>query len=294
MKILVAVVLGLMLGCAQAQPYKFEKRTVVYKNLVANLYLPIGVQKPPVVIAFGGSEGGLAGADPASEFLSPQGFAVLALAYFKAEGLPPTLDHIPLEYFISAVDYVQAVPGLDPNRIGLVTGSRGSEAAFLLATHDRRIKSVAVTTPSSVPWFGRTTEQSAWTFRGIDVPALKLGLTADAPQVERFRHALANKRDLAQARFALEKINGPVFLITAENDAFWPSHEMAMDIVGYLKTQRFAHGVSMVSYPTGHGFSKETALLIKASVVEHFNRSLKDVIATAPAPPASIAQRGRR
>ena len=40
-----------------AAPYQYEKRRVVYKNLHANLYVPLGVTKPAVVIGFGGSDG---------------------------------------------------------------------------------------------------------------------------------------------------------------------------------------------------------------------------------------------
>lgn len=276
MKNYLAVLLSFVLAAqVQAAPVEYEKRKVVYKNLVANLYVPKGVARAPVVIAFGGSEGGLAGADPASDMLAPHGIAVLAIAYFKAEGLPPTLDAIPLEYFISAVDYVQMVPGLDPQRIGVVSGSRGAEAAMLLATHDRRIKSVAVTTPSSVAWFGRTTEQSAWTFNGVAVPALRLGLAPSAPQVSRFEAALADKAAVARARFALEHINGPILLLSAEQDQIWPSHAMAGSMVAYLQQHRFPHKVTHIAYPTGHGFSKEVAPGLKAAVVEHFLASLK-------------------
>lgn len=257
-----------------AASYQYEKRQVVYKNLVANLYVPLGVSKPPVVIAFGGSDGGLTGADPASELLAPHGIAVLAIAYFKAQGLPPTLDAIPLEYFMSAVDYVYMVRGLDANRIGVVSGSRGSEAAMLLATHDRRIKSVALTTPSNVAWYGRTTDQSAWTINGAPVPALRLGLTSDAPQLSRFEAALSDKRAVARARFALEKVNGPILLLSAEKDAIWPSYAMSISMVAYLKEHRFPHRVTHVSYPTGHGFSQAVVPGLKATVVNHFLTTL--------------------
>lgn len=265
-----------LISQAQSATFQFEKRRVVYKNLHANLYVPIGVAKPPVVIAFGGSDGGMAGADPASELLAPHGIAVLALGYFKLPGLPATLDSIPLEYFISAVDYVQMVPGLDPRRIGVVSGSRGSEAAVLLAIHDQRIKSVVVTTPSNVPWYGRTTAKSAWTLGGKDIPALSLGLTEDAPQLSRLHVTLANKAAVANARFKLEKINGPLFLISATNDNIWPSYEMANDMVAYLGTRKdYRFSVKHTTYPTGHGFSKEVVPGLKASVVEHFLTSLK-------------------
>lgn len=79
-----------------------------------------------------------------------------------------------------------------------------------------------------------------------------------------------------KARFALETINGPVLLVSAENDQVWPSYQMSRDIEVYLNQHNFKHAVTHRSYPTGHGFSKETAPGIKQTIVEHFVRSLSD------------------
>jgi dienelactone hydrolase len=264
----------LCIGSASASANKYEVKPVVYKDLVANLYLPKGVAKAPVVIAFGGSDGGLNGGDANGELLAPHGVAVLALAYFKGEGIPPTLDRIPLEYFIRAIDYLETVPAVDAARIGVVSGSRGSEAALLLASIDPRIRSVVVTTPSNVAWYGRTTPRSAWTFKGKDVPALSLELDEAAPTLSRFEAALKNEANVRNALFAVERINGPLFLVSAVQDQTWPSFRMANDLQAYLAEHHFKHSVTHSSYPTGHGFSKETAPEIKQSIIDHFVRTL--------------------
>lgn len=102
---LVSLLLSLVLLArnAGAADVPTEIKTVVYKNLVARLYLPKAAGKVPVVIAFGGSDGGLDSGNGNADMLAPHGVAVLSLAFFKAEGLPPTLDQIPLEYFIHAL-----------------------------------------------------------------------------------------------------------------------------------------------------------------------------------------------
>jgi pimeloyl-ACP methyl ester carboxylesterase len=262
--------LFLMLGNASAADGQFDVKTVVYKNLVAKLYLPRSAVKVPVVIAFGGSDGGLAGGDGNAELLAPHGIAVLSLAFFKGEGIPPTLDQIPLEYFVSAVDYLATVPAVDAGKIGVVSGSRGSEAALLLASIDPRITSVVVTTPSNVAWQGMTREKSAWTYKGQDIPALAMALGASAPKVSRFEAALANKDNMRRAQFAIENINGPILMVSATKDQIWPSFQMATEMTLYLKERGFAHGVTHSTYPTGHGFSKETAPAIKRQIVAHF------------------------
>lgn len=264
----------LLVGNAHAAEVPVDIKAVAYKNLVAKLYLPKAAGKVAVVIAFGGSDGGLDGGNGNAAMLAPHGIAVLSLAFFKADGLPPTLDQIPLEYFISAIDYLATVPAIDGQKIGVVSGSRGSEAALLLASMDPRIKSVVVTTPSNVAWQGMTIAQSAWTWKGKAIPALAMGLDASATKLRRFEAALANKEHVQGAQFSLEKINGPIFLISATKDQIWPSFRMATEMSVYLKEREFAHSVTHASYPTGHGFSKETAPEIKRAIVEHFLRTL--------------------
>ncbi|UGQ45740.1 acyl-CoA thioester hydrolase/BAAT C-terminal domain-containing protein [Massilia endophytica] len=271
-----AFAVAIVLGCAKAQAetcsYKIEK--VAYKNLVANLYLPQADRKLPAVMAFGGSEGGLSTGNSSGEMLAPHCIAVLALAYFKEAGLPMTLDQIPLEYFIDALDYVSQAPGVDAARIGIVSGSRGSEAAFLVASMDARIKSVVAATPSEVPWYGRTMPRSAWTYRGKDIPALSLDDDQSLPLARRFEMALDKVGEWSGYRIPVERINGPIFLISARNDEIWPSTRMSEDIVNYLNTKGFKFPVRHEAWPTGHGFSKEAAPGIRQSVVEQFLRTL--------------------
>jgi len=257
-----------------AKDYEYEIIKVDYKNLIANLYLPKTTSKVPVVIAIGGSEGGISTGNSNGEMIAPYGVAVLGLAYFKEKGIPDTLDHIPLEYFKDAIDFLEKTHAIDASRIGFVGGSRGAELALLLASKEPRIKSVVATTPSSVAWYGRTTSQSAWTLNGKDIPALSLELDDKSPLLRRFEVALKNKVNVQKAFFSFEKINGPILLISAENDQVWPSYQMSKDIVLYLEEHNFNYSVEHNSYATGHGFSGETAPEIKKSIIDHFVRTL--------------------
>ncbi|WMN61910.1 hypothetical protein NI389_19085 (plasmid) [Pseudoalteromonas xiamenensis] len=270
----VAIVVSLLSFTTKADIHEYDIQKVEYKNLVANLYLPKSEKKLPVVIAFGGSEGGINTGNSNGEMIAPHGVAVLGLAFFKEEGISPTLDQIPMEYFIDAIDFLEMQPAIDATRIGVVAGSRGSEAAFLMATMDSRIKSVVVTTPSEVPWYGLTLAKSAWTYKGQDIPALSLELDSNAKLLDRFKAALAIKDNVENARFKFEKINGPLLLISAENDQIWPSYQMGKDIEAYLKNKDFKHNVIHHSYKTGHGFSQETAPEIKQSIIDHFLTTL--------------------
>jgi dienelactone hydrolase len=268
------ILIYIFCGTVNAKDFEYEVIKVDYKNLVANLYLPKTTGKVAVVIAIGGSEGGISTGNSNGEMIAPHGVALLGLAYFKEKGISETLDHIPLEYFKDAIDFLETIDEIDPSRVGFVGGSRGAELALLLASKEPRIKSVVATTPSSVAWYGRTTSQSAWTLNGKDIPALSLELDDKSLLLRRFEVALENKDNVQKALFSFEKINGPILLISAEKDQVWPSYQMSKDIVLYLKEHNFKYSIEHNSYATGHGFSGETAPAIKKSIIDHFVRTL--------------------
>ena len=85
---------------------------------------------PKAVIVVGGSEGGLHERD--AQVLAQSGFTVLALAYFGAPSVPPSLHDISLEYFSRAIDLLISL-GAKPGLVGMLGGSRGGEAALAVA-----------------------------------------------------------------------------------------------------------------------------------------------------------------
>ncbi len=273
--VLAIVFLASFVHVASAEAADYDIKMVKYKNLVARLYVPKSDRKIPAVIAFGGSDGGMNFGDANGKMIAPHGIAVLGLAYFKSDGLPATLDQIPIEYFIEAIDYLQTLSQIDSSRIGVVSGSRGSEAALLLASHDNRIKSVVVTTPSSTSWGGMTTSNSAWTLHGKDIPHLRLALPDSTLQIRRFEAALADAEAVKQATIPIERINGPIFLVSAKGDQIWPSYLMSLAMESYLTDHSFNHSVTHSSYLTGHMFSQETAPEIRQSIVDQLVRTLR-------------------
>lgn len=268
-----ALLAAIAAPCA-AQTCDYEVKAVSYGNLVAHLYVPLMPSPMPVVVAVGGSDGGMSFGDANGELLAPHCVAVLGLAYFKADGLPSTLDAIPLEYLNTAIDYLETVPEVDSARLGMVGGSRGAELALVFAAIEPRIRSVVVTTPSSHVWGGRTSNDSAWTLDGKHVPHLSLASTLEVPQVKRFEEALDRAGPESIARIPVENIKGPIMLISAMEDAVWPSFRMSLDIESTLHKARFPFEVRHASYPTGHGFSKETAPRIKQTIIDHFVQTL--------------------
>ncbi|TXI93483.1 MAG: hypothetical protein E6Q34_05490 [Burkholderiaceae bacterium] len=238
--------------------------------------MPKTNRKVPAVLGFGGSDPSWGFADANGAMMASKGIEVLGLVYFQAAPiLPPSLDQIPIEYLQVGLGYLETIPNIDKEHFGVVSGSHGSEAAFILASYDRRVRSVVVTTPSLVAWYGMSKASSAWTIEGRDVPALKMPTIEGGSQLQKFEFALSNPTELEKARFAFERINGPILLISAENDQVWPSTRMSKEIVDYLKQKNFPFAVTHRSYPTGHGFDRESAPEIKAHIVAHFIETLR-------------------
>lgn len=93
---------------------------------------PPKVSHAPAVVLWGGSEGDLETANQAA-LLASHGIPALAVAYFDDPGLPCRLQNIPLEYFVRAIKWLRRQRQVDPRRVWIMSGSRGTEAELLVA-----------------------------------------------------------------------------------------------------------------------------------------------------------------
>jgi len=216
------------------------------RGLVGAFYEPPDGGRHPAFIVLSGSGGGVPAPANHAGGLASRGYAVLALAYFGAGGLPRTLSNIPLEYFGGALRWLAAQPSVDPARIGVLGGSRGGELALLLGTVYPAIRLVVAYMPSNAVWRGccDPTTQVAWTVGGRPLAAMP-------PPA--FRDPVA----AAQAEIQVERIHGAVLLISGRDDGVWPSSEMAEKIVARLRRNGFAYAYSSLTYDhAGHGITR--------------------------------------
>src|SRR5690606_9472828 len=111
--------------------------------------------------------------------LASRGYAALALAYFKYEGVPRAMVRIPLEYFDQALTWLGAQPGVDRNRLAFVGASRGGELTLLVASYLPRVKGAVAIVPSHVMWGNAPDEevpvgsQPSWSFKGKPLPYIR-------------------------------------------------------------------------------------------------------------------------
>ena len=229
------------------------------RGLVATLFHPLDDGPRPGVILLGGSEGGLHEMDAA--LLAAHGFSVLALAYFGTDGVPPFLVNIPLEYFGTAIDFLQAHESVAGGRIGAMGGSRGGEAALLIGSIFPAIGAVVSTVGSGVLTQGigpgsdllemAGTPVPSWSWRGLPLPYLRNRLTpefrrqiADGVPVELgriFEPGLADPREVEACAIEVERIRGPVLLVSAGDDRMWPSGPLSEVAARRLAAAGLAH-----------------------------------------------------
>jgi dienelactone hydrolase len=233
------------------------------RGLVGTAFYPPGSGPHPAMIVLPGSQGGIPGPGAHAGGLASRGYLVLALAYFNAEGLPPLLQNIPLEYFATAVEWLKSQSSVDPARIGVLGTSRGGELALLLgATYPSAFRVVVANVPSSVVWPGLSddTAAPAWTLNGKPVPGMRGGFTpADLSLSgrERFLRRLHDKAAVARAEIEVERIGGPLLLFSGKDDQLWPSDLFAERVVKRLEAHHFTHPVEHYSYENaGHQITR--------------------------------------
>lgn len=235
-------------------------RRISEAGLLGNYYPGQGPGRRPAVLMLGGSEGGLSrGSQRTAAILQAEGFSVLSLAYHRAPGQPPHLELVPLERFAAALAWLRRQAEVDPERIGVFGGSKGAEAALLVATRDPGIRAVVAGMPSSVAWQGASLDRggdfdSSWSERGRPLEHLRYGQwkwwTEMAPILA---EALATLPQHPGAAIPIERSPARVLLICGEADTLWPSCPMARQ----LQSRARAHGgrpdVVLLAYPdAGH------------------------------------------
>lgn len=248
------------------------RRTAIRANgLVGTLFEPDDDGPHPAVLLLGGSEGGLHEDDAA--LLATHGYAVLALAYFGMAGVPAHLVEVPLEYFGTALALLAA----RHDRIAVLGGSFGGQAALLVGATFPTVSAVVSVLGSGVITQGidqgiadgdflhiLDAEVSPWTWQGRPLPfvanpvtpELRREVAAGEPVrlVSAFLAGLTDTDRVTAATIPVERIHGPVLLISAGEDASWPCEALSDIAERRLAAHRHPHEHRHVRFPrAGHG-----------------------------------------
>jgi len=208
------------------------------RGLVGVLYRPAGDRPLPAVLMLGGAEGGLH--EDAAALLAAHGYVVLALAYYGMPGLPQTLAGIPVEYFGTALAHLTDRADVAAGHLAVHGVSKGGEAALLIGSIYPEIRAVVSIVGGGLVTQGISqgtktgslleilrTPVANWTYQGRELPYLPNVVTprmeaavADGGPVSLGWAApdLGHAGKVAEAAIAVERINGPVLLISGADD----------------------------------------------------------------------------
>ena len=246
-------------------------RDIDSRDLVGRFYWHDGSSRLPTIIVLGGAEGGVPEDRPA--IIASHGFNTLALAYFGAASLERSLSNIPIERVAKAIAWLDRQPQVDPSRLAIVGGSKGAELGLLAASHFAQIRAVVAFSPSSVVYpglfYAKSSGQapSSWSFAGIPLPyvngappqtvedqiAREISAKLPVSFAPEYLAQLQNASNLAEATIPVERINGPILLVSGDNDKLWPSSFMAAQIVEQRRTMKHTFGDVWLRYPrAGH------------------------------------------
>ncbi len=231
-------------------------------GVVSQLYKGKG-DKQPLVVGLGGSEGGNAWAsdywrETREQFLS-EGYAFLALGYFGLPGTPEQLDRISVNAVYEEIVKVASDPAIDKDRIAIVGGSKGAELALVLACHFPKIKCVVglVPTMAVFPALTVMASTSSWSINDEEVPYVPMPWSAVPAAIGgnlrgAFEVMLEDTEAVREARIQIEKINGPILLVSATDDEMWPSKEMSVAMMSLLSQSNFTHPYKHIAIEGNH------------------------------------------
>lgn len=226
-------------------------------GLVAEYFAPASGTEASAgaIIVLGGSEGGLRGGRNLARNLSDAGFAAIAVSYFGEPGQQTLLNEVPIEPVGRALAWLKARPELS-GPIAVLGVSKGGELALLTASRNPEIRAVVAGVPSNMVWAGIDQSGgpvgSSWTEGGQPLAYVPYDLSRGFNGVfNLYNDSL--KSAPAEAEIPVERINGPILMISGQADGLWPSSEMASRVEQRLRAHNFSHPVENIAYPdAGH------------------------------------------
>lgn len=217
---------------------------------------PIPDRKDKVVVVISGSEGGLKYTRKCAQYLQDRGIPALALGYFKTQNTQKYLDRVPLERIGAAIKW------LNQNgyqKIAVEGISKGTEYAFAAAIQYPMISCVIAKTPS---WFysegminKKPSGTSCWSYADRELPY--------TPYKKRRFHMLKmlwKKKEFnilevnigktvnPESVIPIEKIQGPILILSVEKDTIWPSKESGENLMKRLDEKHFPYAHKHISY----------------------------------------------
>ena len=248
------------------QNQTFHVRT---DGFFGELFLPTEDTYPKkALICFSGSDGGIKLSRMLADVFRSHGLTALALAYVMEEDLPAQFSLVPIDFIEAAAKRLHA---MGYEKVGLWGISKGAELALTAGSLlPELVNAVIAVDPMNTVCQGFAREKgisflpkSCWSFHGKPLPytpfpSEKFPLAHVLFQSLRLRELTMYDLYLPMvthpapdAVIPVEKIAGPILLISSKMDTMWPSVPAAKQIQKRLQTCRFPYPCQHLSYAYG-------------------------------------------
>lgn len=235
-----------------------EQLTVEKQGFCGRFYPCINAfDDKKAVIVVGGNEGDVTLSCTIGAMFAKRGIAALGVSFFDVPGLPDCLECVPIEPIEQAVEWLLA-KGYE--RIAMYGFSKGAELSLLCASVIPEIGGVIGVSPIHCIW-GKQSEQDAlvseFSYHGKRLPCMVAEIDYKRivkgwilEQQMRFSdmYEQALKHFSEETAIPVEKIQGDIFLIYAQEDTVWCSALAVEYIRERLKQHCFMYSFTELSY----------------------------------------------
>lgn len=221
----------------------------------------------PLIVGFGGAEGGNGWASERwkvrREHFHALGYNMLAVGYFGLENTPKDLDRISLDAVHAAIEQGRRTQSGDQDAnscVILIGGSKGAELALVLAANFADIDAVIGIVPGSAVFAAHTSAMntSSWALADKPLPFVPVPWSATWDLINHrilavMERAMADQAAFDAASIPVEKIRGPIYLLSATRDELWPSTRMSEGMMARLKQHASPYPHRHVAIEGDHG-----------------------------------------
>jgi dienelactone hydrolase len=192
------------------------------------------------------------------------GISSFALAYWKTKNTSKTLSLSQIEIVQAAVCWLKDE---GYQKVGIYGLSKGAELALVAGSYLPQIEFVIAASPACCVFEGLAKPSysgaSSWTWAGCSLPYISFN-ERNIPILknilrngefgfhQQYLDILLSKKN-EENTIKVEKINGPILLLSAKEDAQWPAATMGGMICDRLKEKQFRFPyLHEVYYPASH------------------------------------------
>ncbi|MDO5424611.1 MAG: acyl-CoA thioester hydrolase/BAAT C-terminal domain-containing protein [Eubacteriales bacterium] len=233
------------------------------------LFLPAKDKYPgKALICFSGSDGNFELSRMLASVFQSHGLTTLALAYVMEEGLPKQFSCIPIDSLEAAA---KRLHDMGYQKVGLWGISKGAELALTAGSLlPGLVNAVIAVAPMNTVCQGFAKGKgisivpgSSWSFHGKEIPYTAFGVEKfplgqvlkksvrmrDITMYDLYLPLVQNPNPAAIIQ--VEKITGPILLISSKMDNMWPSETAAKQIMKRLQEHNFSYLYQHLSYDYG-------------------------------------------